>query len=54
MSKLTSQQDAFVDAFIELGDAMKAYESVGYSPDRSNAHKLVQKLSTEIKQPSTE
>ena len=48
MSRLTSQQDAFVDAFIELGDAMKAYESVGYSPDRSNAHKLVQKLSTEI------
>ena len=28
MSRLTSQQDAFVDAFIELGDAMKAYESV--------------------------
>ena len=48
MSKLTSQQDAFVDAFIELGDALKAYEAVGYSPDRSNAHKLVQRLATEI------
>lgn len=36
--------------FIELGDATKAYEAVGYSPDRSNANKLVQKLSTEINQ----
>ena len=34
--------------FIETGCASTAYEAVGYSPDRSNANKLVQKLSNEI------
>ena len=48
MSKLTHAQVAFIDAFVELGDANKAYQIAGYSPDRSNAHKLVQRLSTEI------
>ena len=36
--------------FIETGCASTAYEAVGYSPDRSNANKLVQKLSNEINQ----
>ena len=48
MSKLTHAQVAFIDAFVELGDANKAYQIAGYSPDRSNAHKLVQRLSKEI------
>mgnify|MGYP000016015011 FL=1 len=48
MSKITPSQLAFIDAFVELGDANKAYQIAGYSPDRSNAHKLVQRLSTEI------
>ena len=50
MSKLTHAQVAFIDAFVELGDANKAYQIAGYSPDRSNAHKLVQRLSSEINQ----
>jgi len=48
MSKITPSQPAFIDAFVELGDANKAYQIAGYSPDRSNAHKLVQRLSKEI------
>jgi len=48
MSKITPSQLAFIDAFVELGDANKAYQIAGYSPDRSNAHKLVQRLSKEI------
>lgn len=48
MSKITPSQLAFIEAFVELGDANKAYQIAGYSPDRSNAHKLVQRLSTEI------
>ena len=50
MNKLTHAQIAFIDAFVELGDANKAYQIAGYSPDRSNAHKLVQRLSSEINQ----
>ena len=48
MSNLTDRQSDFIDMFIETGCASTAYEAVGYSPDRSNANKLVQKLSTEI------
>ena len=50
MSKITPSQLAFIDAFVELGDATKAYKVAGYAGDRSNAHKLVQRLSTEINQ----
>ena len=50
MSKLTHAQIAFIDAFVETGSATKAYKLVGYAGDRSNAHKLVQRLSTEINQ----
>ena len=50
MSKITPSQMAFIDAFVELGDATKAYKVAGYAGDRSNAHKLVQRLSTEINQ----
>ena len=46
--KLTTQQSAFVDLFIESGSASDAYEKAGYKPDRSNAAKLVTRLSTEI------
>jgi len=48
MSKITPSQLAFIDAFVELGDATKAYKVAGYAGDRSNAHKLVQRLSKEI------
>ena len=48
MSKLTPSQLAFIEAFVELGDATKAYKVAGYAGDRSNAHRLVQRLSTEI------
>ena len=50
MSKLTHAQVAFIDAFVELGDATKAYKVAGYAGDRSNAHRLVQRLSSEINQ----
>ena len=50
MSSLTERQSDFIDMFIETGCASTAYEAVGYSPDRSNANKLVQKLSNEINQ----
>jgi phage terminase small subunit len=50
MSKLTHAQVAFIDAFVELGDATKAYKVAGYAGDRSNAHRLVQRLSTDINQ----
>lgn len=48
MSKLTPSQLAFVEAFVELGDATKAYKAAGYAGDRSNAHRLVTRLSNEI------
>lgn len=48
MSRLTHAQIAFIDAFVETGSAVKAYKLAGYAGDRSNAHKLVQRLSTEI------
>ena len=50
MSKITPSQLAFIEAFVELGDATRAYKIAGYAGDRSNAHKLVQRLSTEINQ----
>ena len=50
MGKLTHAQVAFIDAFVELGDATKAYKVAGYAGDRSNAHRLVQRLSTDINQ----
>ena len=50
MSSLTERQSNFVDMFIETCCASTAYEAVGYAPDRSNANKLVQKLSNEINQ----
>ena len=43
--KLTPQQSAFVDFFIESGSATDAYSKAGYKPDRSNASKLVTRLS---------
>lgn len=46
--KLTPQQSAFVDFFIESGSATEAYSKAGYKPDRSNASKLVTRLSNEI------
>jgi len=48
MSRITSSQLAFVEAFVELGDATKAYKVAGYAGDRSNAHRLVTRLSNEI------
>jgi len=48
MGRLTRQQINFVEAFVELNDATKAYKLAGYAGDRSNAHKLVQKLSSHI------
>ena len=50
MSKITPSQLAFIEAFVELGDATKAYKVAGYAGDRSNAHRLVQRLSSEINQ----
>ena len=50
MSRITPSQLAFIESFVELGDATKAYKLAGYAGDRSNAHKLVQRLSTEINQ----
>jgi phage terminase small subunit len=50
MSKLTHAQIAFIDAFVETGSAVKAYKLAGYAGDRSNAHRLVQRLSSEINQ----
>ena len=50
MSKVTPSQLAFIEAFVELGDATKAYKAAGYAGDRSNAHRLVQRLSSEINQ----
>lgn len=48
MSKITPSQLDFIEAFVELGDATKAYKLAGYAGDRSNAHRLVTRLSTEI------
>ena len=48
MSKITPSQLAFIEAFVELGDATKAYKVAGYAGDRSNAHRLVTRLSKEI------
>jgi hypothetical protein len=48
MSKVTPSQLAFIEAFVELGDATKAYKVAGYAGDRSNAHRLVTRLSKEI------
>ena len=48
MSKLTHAQICFIDAFVETGSASKAYKLAGYAGDRSNASRLVQKLSSEI------
>ena len=48
MSKLTPSQLAFIEAFVELGDATRAYKVAGYAGDRSNAHRLVTRLSKEI------
>lgn len=51
MSKLTHSQAQFIEHFVELGDATKAYKLAGYAGgDRSNAHKLVTRLSAEINQ----
>ena len=50
MSRLTHAQVNFIDAFVETGSAAKAYKLAGYAGDRSNAHKLVQRLSKEINQ----
>ena len=50
MSRLTHAQIAFIDAFVETGSATKAYKLAGYAGDRSNAHRLVQRLSTDINQ----
>jgi phage terminase small subunit len=50
-SKLTHSQIQFIEHFVELGDATKAYKLAGYAGgDRSNAHKLVTRLSAEINQ----
>jgi phage terminase small subunit len=46
--KLTHAQISFIDAFVETGSATKAYKLAGYAGDRSNASRLVQKLSSEI------
>jgi len=46
--KLTHAQICFIDAFVETGSATKAYKLAGYAGDRSNASRLVQKLSSEI------
>ena len=51
MSKITPSQLAFIEAFVELGDATKAYKLAGYAGDRSNAHRLVTRLSKEINSP---
>ena len=48
MGRLTQQQINFVETFVEINDATKAYKLSGYAGDRSNAHKLVQKLSSHI------
>ena len=48
MGRLTHQQINFIDAFVETGSAAKAYKLAGYAGDRSNASRLVQKLSSEI------
>ena len=46
--KLTPQQSAFIDLFIESSSATDAYSKAGYKPDKSNAHKMVQRLSSHI------
>ena len=46
--KLTHAQISFIDSFVETGSATKAYKLAGYAGDRSNASRLVQKLSSEI------
>ena len=48
MSNLTERQNQFIDHFVELGNASEAYKLAGYAGDRSNASKLVVKLSAEI------
>ena len=47
-TKLSNQMAIFVDAFVEHNNANKAYALAGYKPDRSNANKLVQRLSSVI------
>ena len=47
-TKLSNQMSIFVDAFVEHNNANKAYALAGYKPDRSNANKLVQRLSVVI------
>ena len=42
------QQARFVEAYVETGSATKAMEMAGYSPDSSNASKMVRKFSSEI------
>ena len=46
--KLSPQMTDFVDAFVEHNNALKAYTLAGYKPDRSNANKMVQRLSSSI------
>ena len=46
--KLTHAQIEFVEAFVEHNNANKAYALAGYKPDKSNAHKMVQRLSSHI------
>jgi hypothetical protein len=46
--KLTHAQIEFIEQFVEHNNANKAYALAGYKPDKSNAHKMVQKLSSEI------
>lgn len=49
MNKLTEKQISFIEHFVELNDATKAYYLAGYAKgDKSNAHKLVRRLSVEI------
>ena len=42
------QQARFVEAYVETGNATKAMEIAGYSPDSSNAAKMVRKFSGDI------
>jgi len=46
---LSEQQAAFIEAFVDNGgNAIKAAKAAGYAADRSNASKLVRRLSAEI------
>ena len=50
MKLLTSKEQAFVEHYIEGGNATAAARHAGYSNDSSNAHRLVQRLASHINQ----